>query len=726
MSGKERNVKKKFGFRRETGQRVRIRRMTVGLLALLLLASACAPAVKETVELMTPVVIGESQARVRYEESSVVLYENGYVAAEETCLDIPVSGMIREILVQPGDTVKKGDVLLVMERPDNTIAEETIRLQYRKQVDTLSTQLEQLQVEQLRAKAEAIEDPWEKELALLDAARAELEAKQAGENRKAQIAWSETKLAGQQREQNKTRLTAPIDGVVTWVAEDMLIGTEAKETEEVIAIADPTQLYVKVYALNRAQVTETGDGMEKHTTVRVPGSIARSRLEKCQILYCQAGDQRYALQYDTETEQRDILRLEFAGEERPEAGTGVMICGETETAERQLTVPKAAVFKESGVSYVYRVQGEERILTEVTTGAANVSSNIEILSGLEENDVVSIKTAQLFQPSADDSAAEAQAVCGSVVCQEKTSGKVLNRLIAQIVYRGTETATAVERSMDSSGVVLHKGDVVLRMNKAGGSRAELERRRLAYEAAVQEADSQRQQYDLAIQNWRTKEQNGEAGAALERRRLEAERALREVEAQEEIRQRQNEWKAYNQTYFSETVLTAPCDGVTNLTGGIWVVAEGAVVPNNKTIANLADRREYAVQKWDRAYFENIYAYPLARVILQQDGKEYGGRVYSYAPDRNTSGEIVERDVWILPDEESAVLGASFSILREWLKLDGVLTVPVDAVQEEDGETFVYIRENGSLYRQNVFCGPKDRDRVCILAGLSEGQAVVIP
>ncbi len=74
----------------------------------------------------------------------------------------------------------------------------------------------------------------------------------------------------------------------------------------------------------------------------------------------------------------------------------------TDSVEDVLYVSKKAVFEEDGLSYVYKKGAggkgaESRVKTQVETGFSDMAS-IEIISGLEEGDVVYIESVMNIKP----------------------------------------------------------------------------------------------------------------------------------------------------------------------------------------------------------------------------------------------------------------------------------------------------------------------------------------
>lgn len=62
----------------------------------------------------------------------------------------------------------------------------------------------------------------------------------------------------------------------------------------------------------------------------------------------------------------------------------------TNTKENVVAIPAYAVSKREGKSFVQKIVGEEKVETEVTTGIMGSNGLLEILSGLNENDVIAI------------------------------------------------------------------------------------------------------------------------------------------------------------------------------------------------------------------------------------------------------------------------------------------------------------------------------------------------
>jgi multidrug efflux pump subunit AcrA (membrane-fusion protein) len=81
-------------------------------------------------------------------------------------------------------------------------------------------------------------------------------------------------------------------------------------------------------------------------------------------------------------------------------------------------------------------------------------------------------------------------------------------------------------------------------------------------------------------------------------------------------------------------------------------------------------------------------------------------------------QILEPDQRVLPD-----LSASAEVLVD--RAEDVLLAPSGAVKQEDGQTFVYVKNGESIEKRVVTIGPAQGAQVALTSGVSEGDMVVI-
>ncbi len=91
---------------------------------------------------------------------------------------------------------------------------------------------------------------------------------------------------------------------------------------------------------------------------------------------------------------------------------------------------------------------------------------------------------------------------------------------------------------------------------------------------------------------------------------------------------------------------------------------------------------------------------------------------------NTSANSLSNyDVTLLLDSQENILDG-YHVQATIFEEEKELKIPKEAIIEENGETFVYKVEDGSLKKQNVEYEDSENDDVKILSGLEEGEEVV--
>ena len=252
---------------------------------------------------------------------------------------------------------------------DITALEDKIALQ--RQTDADAEASATAQIQQLEGELEEIrqQQALERKLYELDLEDARLARKHtastqslAAKKQATQIRLLEEKLA-------LTVVTAPMDGIVVWIQ----TGTKVTAEKPVLYIADPTQKHLR---------TE---------------ELSDYRLANAEQLYAVIGSQRYELTYaPLDTDERLYRSLNnipiysyynFApGAEIPDGQNAMVFCVHS-YRENVLCVPASAVQRDFNGSYVYKQESGQRVKTYITAGVST-SLRVEVLSGLEEGDVV--------------------------------------------------------------------------------------------------------------------------------------------------------------------------------------------------------------------------------------------------------------------------------------------------------------------------------------------------
>jgi multidrug efflux pump subunit AcrA (membrane-fusion protein) len=184
-----------------------------------------------------------------------------------------------------------------------------------------------------------------------------------------------------------------------------------------------------------------------------------------------------------------------------------------------------------------------------------------------------------------------------------------------------------------------------------------------------------------------------------------------------------------QVQLSYATITAPIDGViaSVSTQEGETVAAGFNAPTFVTIIDL-DRLQVD------AYVDEV---DIGRVRPGQEalftvdtfpGREFKGKVAAIYPKAVIQDNVINYDVVVeILDRDHGDLRpemtASVTVLLE--AKTGVLAIPAKAVKRERGKNVVYVSSNGQPEPRNVTIGWKDGQWIEVLAGLQEGQTVLV-
>ena len=186
---------------------------------------------------------------------------------------------------------------------------------------------------------------------------------------------------------------------------------------------------------------------------------------------------------------------------------------------------------------------------------------------------------------------------------------------------------------------------------------------------------------------------------------------------------------------ANTELKAPIDGVI---GSVPYNSEGNPVTVGETLITMfaTDKVLLKVNRADEKLRYNM------EVIVtkgnKSNGKQYSGRIIS-AP--NILPGTVKQDYALIALEEELTFadygyetrgpGRGYGFMSKmefsakYQELNDVLLVNKEAVRKEDGKTYVYILENGTVHKRFVTVGLSGKTHAWILDGLKEGQSVVL-
>jgi len=207
----------------------------------------------------------------------------------------------------------------------------------------------------------------------LDVTEAKNALDHARENHAFQLEDMEKSIATLREEISKAVITAPFDGMLTWVSDLLQKGTYVTSEHVLMCVADPTRPMIQ---------TER---------------ISSNRLDICDRLVAVAGDREYDLTAVAPSASEDVSRMLsglplysqflFADAAQTPDSAGFLVLCRYNYRENVLNIPINALLRDQSGAYVYVLRDGQRQRVNVTVGGST-ELRVEILSGLEEGDVV--------------------------------------------------------------------------------------------------------------------------------------------------------------------------------------------------------------------------------------------------------------------------------------------------------------------------------------------------
>ncbi len=266
--------------------------------------------------------------------------------SSETVSFDDVNSVIEEILVDEGDIVEKGQVLVKLLTRD---------LEFDVEQQRLTTKKAQLDVQ---AKQEAGASELE-----IETAKVEYE-KQLNE-----LEYLEKKL-------EDSVLRAPRAGMVSTITSKKP-GESITAKEEMVTIVDPSELCVAYYGDAYLALPEGTEVTLAYSGKEYPGVVQKSYQDATQW---EEGGRRVEVVFSNVEDVPDTDML----------GENVTIYITTYVGPECIIIPTSCVQVEENRNYVYVLEGEERKERDVELGA-DTGTEVEVLSGLEEGETVILR-----------------------------------------------------------------------------------------------------------------------------------------------------------------------------------------------------------------------------------------------------------------------------------------------------------------------------------------------
>lgn len=314
-------------------------------------------------------------------------YYDGEINPYMQVLQFPEKGVFEEFRVSLGDRVSAGQVIAVTQPEYEEEIEEledainNLQTEYTNAVTNFDMQLKtnawkagQLRevIEGMDSEAEGFDDICISfELLLTEGEKIEVQKRQYIEKAEKEIAFQEEKLARLQKKNGANVITAPEDGVITYLA-DLKVGDEVTVNSYPAALADDALCLVQCEYFSEAQISEMEqiyaikDG-KKFPLIYYPykeGDFERKRAK---------GEGVYTF---FEVENAD---------ERISFGEDIKVVMVKESRENVLILPANCIRRDGDKCFVYRYEDGRRVSVPVEIGISD-ELNTEILSGIEEGD----------------------------------------------------------------------------------------------------------------------------------------------------------------------------------------------------------------------------------------------------------------------------------------------------------------------------------------------------
>lgn len=344
---------------------------------------ACAQtgSVQSAPELLEPVGAVQDTAVVKREDCYRLAVYDAQVIPGSREAEYPQNGIVAEIRVQIGEKVQKGQVILKL---DESALKERIdslrrQLSQQRQEHTLQNTIAGLQEKQAELELKDLREKGDEEGAgqkVMELEALRLKNRQERESRGLSIEETEGLLSEAEKTYGTAEVKAPCDGTVTFLAESAKVGGTGRKGMTAAYVSDNSQALVLCPELGIA---------EAQSAERITGDD---------------GKKDYVLSYAPYTTEESVsmalagikIMSRLSGEELPPVGTYMNVFVKAAVKENVITIPVNALFRDSTGSYVYCIQEDgSQNRREIRIGLES-ETTIEVLEGLEEGEVVYVKS----------------------------------------------------------------------------------------------------------------------------------------------------------------------------------------------------------------------------------------------------------------------------------------------------------------------------------------------
>lgn len=156
------------------------------------------------------------------------------------------------------------------------------------------------------------------------------------------------------------------------------------------------------------------------------------------------------------------------------------------------------------------------------------------------------------------------------------------------------------------------------------------------------------------------------------------------------------------------------------------VAEGTPVSNGSALVTIASNSQVHVTiNLSKSDLTKVKEGQKADVTIA--GKKYEGKVsfINHVATTNANNmPVIEAQIAITNADEEIYLGVEAKVVIYAQKAEGVILVPVEAVNADKNGDFVYIVENNTVVRKDVVTGVSSDSYIEVVSGLKENDQVM--
>lgn len=692
----------------------------------------------EVPELVKPIQIDYDTVKAEKDDIILSTRYEGYISPtniEEIYFTVSNS-IIKEVYVKEGQHVEKGDVIAEIDMTsldeqitsqEKSIERTKISNKYTNDANERSKKLLEMELEELYkdlniyqelkdvTPASTIET-LERNIQLKKTSieQKEMDIRHTLENQEFELNLKYKTLEELKEKRNYDKVCAGVSGEVLYV-ESLSSGDKVTAYKTIAVIADMSDLSVL------------------SNTTSLP--LAKKYIN----LYI--GDKKYTGTVLERKELGEQIKIAVDGAKTEDLKVGQFVDIEVVTRVRDnvLTIPTNALVKNGSEYYVYVVENNAKIKRNVKIGTKGAVKT-EIEEGLTEGEDVFVGV------SAKDNDTEyvtAEVTLGNIQNFNYVSGNTQPSIVENLYFSFTQSEARLVELNVQRGTNVKKGDIIAKV-ELEGNELTISTQKLELEALKKDFEDNKRLKQESIEE--AKEEIAQLQADYELNvstgfytRRELEKDLQEIEKKKvslESSQESYEKYVWEKEYsisskeeelyelennYEETVIIAPFDGtITDVTK----LKENQLIKSSNLVATIASEEEPVLVCSSKAA-GLMYGMDVKATISTY---EINGKIISAQSAIPTT--VTEDAPTIVKFEEDErvklnIKGSQISIFVLMKELDNIVLVDKNAVNTFDGESWVYILEDGVKKQRNIVVGLSDAKNCQVLEGLEPGQQVII-